>query len=229
LARSTASGRPRPPRRIGRSFAACWPACAGERPRGPGKWLWSAVEPHLERLHDNPGARTGDLDQLEQIAGTYPTRSSFLTELTLDPPEATSAAAVPPHLDEDYLVLSTIHSAKGQEWDAVFVLNVIDGCIPSDMAVGSREQIEEERRLLYVAMTRAKDHLHLVQPMRLFRSNQHRHGDGHVLAMRSRFIPDGILHLFERRAHGRAAQAPDWSTRSPIRVDVAARMRAMWD
>jgi DNA helicase-2/ATP-dependent DNA helicase PcrA len=136
-------------------------------------------QPHLECLHDNPGARTGDLDQLEQIAGTYPTRSSFLTELTLDPPEATSAAAVPPHLDEDYLVLSTIHSAKGQEWDAAFVLNVIDGCIPSDMAVGNREQVEEERRLLYVAMTRARQHLHLVQPMRLFRSHQHRHGDGH--------------------------------------------------
>jgi DNA helicase-2/ATP-dependent DNA helicase PcrA len=229
LARSTASGRPRPPRRIGRSFAACWPACAGERPRGPGKWLWSAVEPHLERLHDNPGARTGDLDQLEQIAGTYPTRSSFLTELTLDPPEATSAAAVPPHLDEDYLVLSTIHSAKGQEWDAVFVLNVIDGCIPSDMAAGSREQVEEERRLLYVAMTRAKEHLQLIQPMRLFRSHQHRHGDGHILAMRSRFIPDGILDAFERRAQGRAVQAFGTVTGSPVRVDVAARMRAMWD
>ena len=114
---------------------------------------------------------------------------SFLTELTLDPPEATSAEAVPPHLDEDYLVLSTIHSAKGQEWDAVFVLNVIDGCIPSDMAVGSREQIEEERRLLYVAMTRARQHLHLVQPMRFFRSHQHRHGDGHVLAMRTASSP----------------------------------------
>jgi superfamily I DNA/RNA helicase len=100
-----------------------------------------------------PWPRLGDLDQLERIAGTYPTRSSFLTELTLDPPEATSAEAVPPHLDEDYLVLSTIHSAKGQEWDAVFVLNVIDGCIPSDMAAGSSKQIEEERRLLYVAMT----------------------------------------------------------------------------
>src|SRR5690349_3853304 len=106
-----------------------------------------------------------ELKQLEQIAGTYPTRSSFLTEVTLDSPEATSAEAVPPHLDEDYLVLSTIHSAKGQEWDAVFVLNVIDGCIPSDMALGSPEQTEEERRLLYVAMTRARQHLHLVQPM----------------------------------------------------------------
>jgi DNA helicase-2/ATP-dependent DNA helicase PcrA len=65
--------------------------------------------------------------------------------------------------------------------------------------------------------------------MRLFRSHQHRHGDGHVLAMRSRFIPDGILHLFERRAHGRAAQALGLASGSPIRVDVAARMRAMWD
>src|SRR5437764_464515 len=176
-------------------------------------------QPHLERLYDNPGARTADLDQLEQIAGTYATRSSFLTELTLDPPEATSAEAVPPHLDEDYLVLSTIHSAKGQEWDAVFVLNVIDGCIPSDMAVGSREQIEEERRLLYVAMTRARDHLHLVQPMRLFRGHQHRHGDGHILTLRSRFIPDGILHAFERRAYGRAVEAPASPTLSPVRVD----------
>ena len=152
-----------------------------------------------------------------------------MTQLTLDPPEATSAEAVPPHLDEDYLVLSTIHSAKGQEWDAVFVLNVIDGCIPSDMAVGSREQIEEERRLLYVAMTRARDHLHLLQPMRLFRSHQHRHGDGHVLTMRSRFIPDGILDAFERRAHGRAVQALGSAAGPTVRVDVAARMRQMWD
>jgi DNA helicase II / ATP-dependent DNA helicase PcrA len=186
-------------------------------------------QPHLERLYDNPGARIADLDQLEQIGGTYAARSSFLTELTLDPPEATSAEAVPPHLDEDYLVLSTIHSAKGQEWDAVFVLNVIDGCIPSDMAVGSREQIEEERRLLYVAMTRARQHLHLVQPMRMFRSHQHRHGDRHVLTMRSRFIPDGILDGFERRAYDRAMEAPASAPRAGIRIDVAARMRQMWD
>jgi DNA helicase II / ATP-dependent DNA helicase PcrA len=167
--------------------------------------------------------------QLGQIAGTYPARSSFLTELTLDPPEATSAEAIPPHLDEDYLVLSTIRSAKGQEWDAVFVLNVIDGCIPSDMAAGSPEQIEEERRLLYVAMTRAREHLHLVQRMRLFRGHQHRHGDGHTLTMRSRFIPDSILEVFERRASGRAAEAPTLAVGSPVRVDVAARMREMWD
>src|SRR5262249_47165235 len=186
-------------------------------------------QPHLERLYDNAVARSGDLDQLEQIANTYAARASFLSELALDPPETSSAAAVPPHLDEDYLVLSTIHSAKGQEWAAVFVLNVIDGCIPSDMAVGTHEQIEEERRLLYVAMTRARQHLHLVQPMRLFRSNQHRHGDGHILATRSRFIPDGLLDFFERRAHGEAGPRLVQVSALPRRIDVAARMREMWD
>jgi len=152
----------------------------------------------------------------------------FLTELTLDPPEATSAEAGPPYLDEDYLILSTIHSAKGQEWDAVFVLNVIDGCIPSDMAAGSANQIEEERRLLYVAMTRARDHLHLIQPMQLFRSHQRRHGDSHVLTMRSRFIPDEIFNVFERRAHGRAVDDSAAVIQSSVRVDVAARMREIW-
>jgi DNA helicase II / ATP-dependent DNA helicase PcrA len=185
--------------------------------------------PHLERLHDHVGARAADLDQLEQIAGGYATRSSFLTELTLDPPQATSAEAGSPHLDEDYLVLSTIHSAKGQEWDAVFVLNVTDGCIPSDMAVGTREQIEEERRLLYVAMTRARQHLHLVQPARFFRTHQHRHADGHVLTLRSRFIPVGILDLFERPAHSRGGHHPASQIKSGVRVNVAARMREMWN
>ena len=185
--------------------------------------------PHLERLHDNAVARAADLDQLEQIAGGYQTRSSFLTELTLDPPQGTSAEAGSPHLDEDYLVLSTIHSAKGQEWEVVFVLNVTDGGIPSDMAVGSPEQIEEERRLLYVAMTRARQHLHLIQPLRFFRTHQHRHADGHVLAMRSRFIPDGILHVFTRRAHSRGGHDSASQPRSQIRVNVAARMKEMWN
>jgi DNA helicase-2/ATP-dependent DNA helicase PcrA len=91
------------------------------------------------------------------------------------------------------------------------------------------EQVEEERRLLYVGMTRVKEHLHLVEPMRLFRGHQHRHGDGHVLAMRSRFAPDSILDAFGRRAYGRAIEASASATGSPVRVDVTARMRQMWD
>ena len=113
-------------------------------------------EPHLERLHEDAAVRRADLIQLEQIAASYPSRQRFLTDLTLDPPDATSDRAGPPHRDEDYLVLSTIHSAKGQEWTKVFVLNAVDGCIPSDLGAGERAEIEEERRLLYVAMTRAR-------------------------------------------------------------------------
>mgnify|MGYP000514668551 CR=1 FL=1 len=105
--------------------------------------------------------RKDDLYQLEQIASGYQSRERFLTELTLDPPDATSDQSGVPLLDEDYLILSTIHSAKGQEWTSVQVLNVVDGCIPSDMATGTAADIDEERRLLYVAMTRAKSKLYL--------------------------------------------------------------------
>ena len=104
-----------------------------------------------------------------------------------------------------------------------------DGCIPSDMAFGDHEQIEEERRLLYVAMTRARQHLHLVQPLRFFRTHQHRHGDGHILTMRSRFIPDSILDRFERRAHSRAGHDSAFRPELQIRVNVPARMREMWN
>ena len=90
-------------------------------------------EPHLERLHEDATVRQADLLRLEEIAAGYPSRARFLTELTLDPPDATSDQAGVPVLDEDYLILSTIHSAKGQEWKSVFVLNVVDGCIPSDL------------------------------------------------------------------------------------------------
>ena len=116
--------------------------------------------PHLERRFEDAKMREADLLQLAQIASTYPNRQRFLTELTLDPPSATSDEAGVPLLDEDYLILSTIHSAKGQEWKSVFVLNCVDGCIPSDLAVGTTAEIEEERRLLYVAMTRQGSSAH---------------------------------------------------------------------
>jgi ATP-dependent DNA helicase UvrD/PcrA len=154
-------------------------------------------EPHLERMYEDAASRRADVLQLEQIAGTYRSRERFLTELTLDPPEATSGQAGVPHLDEDYLILSTIHSAKGQEWRSVFVLNAVDGCIPSDLGTGTTEEIEEERRLLYVAMTRARDSLHLVVPQRFFTSGQRGSGDRHVYASRTRFIPDNLIPLFE--------------------------------
>jgi DNA helicase-2/ATP-dependent DNA helicase PcrA len=153
--------------------------------------------PQLERMHDDATVRAQDVAQLAALAGGYANRESFLAEITLDPPEATSDRAGPPHLDEDYLILSTIHSAKGQEWKSVHVLNVVDGCIPSDMSTGSADDIEEERRLLYVAMTRAKEQLHLVVPNRFFIKQQAQMGDRHVYAARTRFISPAMLKHFE--------------------------------
>ena len=186
-------------------------------------------QPLLDRLYDYPAARAGDLDQLEQIAFGYTSRERFLSELTLDPPDASRVQAGRPLLDEDYLILSTIHSAKGQEWDTVFILNLVDGCIPSDMATGRPEQIDEERRLLYVAMTRAREHLYLVQPRRFYRTQQPRHGRAHILAPRSRFLPNEILGLFARVNGSPFAPTADGHSASPApRVDISSRLREMW-
>ncbi|WP_425960581.1 ATP-dependent helicase [Rhizobium nepotum] len=188
--------------------------------------LW--YEPHLERIHEDAETRKADLLQLEQIAGGYPSRERFLTELTLDPPDATSDQAGVPLLDEDYLTLSTIHSAKGQEWRSVFILNVVDGCIPSDLGVGSTHEVEEERRLLYVAMTRAKDSLSLITPQRFFTHGQNAQGDRHVYAARTRFIPATLLQFFETAAWPLVSAAASERSAQQIRIDVGARMRAMW-
>ena len=186
-------------------------------------------EPHLERKYEDAQSRQADLIQLLQIAMSYPSRERFLTELTLDPPEATSAQAGPPLLDEEYLILSTIHSAKGQEWTSVFVLNTVDGCIPSDMATGSSAEIEEERRLLYVAITRAKDQLHLIVPQRFYTHGQRSTGDRHVYASRTRFIPDLLTSHFGVARWPVLAHGPSTADdRSKSSVDIRSRMRAMW-
>jgi len=185
--------------------------------------------PHLERMHDDAAIRQADLAQLAQIAATYASRERFLTELTLDPPDATSDQAGAPLLDEDYLILSTIHSAKGQEWTAAFLLNTVDGCLPSDLSTGSTPEIEEERRLLYVAMTRAKDQLHLMVPQRFYTHGQRANGDRHVYAQRTRFIPPTILNCFENRSWPPASAARGAAGSRPIAaVDVRAKLRRMW-
>ena len=203
-----------------RKTQASWPSDIGQAR------LW--YEPHLERIHEDADTRKADLLQLEQIANGYPSRERFLTELTLDPPDATSDQAGVPLLDEDYLILSTIHSAKGQEWRAVFMLNVVDGCIPSDLGTGTSQELEEERRLLYVAMTRARDHLALITPQRFFTHGQNAQGDRHVYAARSRFIPATLLQFFETTTWPKISAAASERSAQQIRIDVGARMRAMW-
>jgi DNA helicase-2/ATP-dependent DNA helicase PcrA len=185
--------------------------------------------PQLERIHDDAPMRRLDVEQLVRLAAGYASRERFLTELTLDPPQATSDEAGVPLRDEDYLTLSTIHSAKGQEWKAVHVLNVVDGCIPSDMATGTSEELEEERRLLYVAMTRAKEQLHLIVPQRFYVTQQAAGGDRHVYAGRSRFISEATAQRFERVAwpevaacNGNPAQP-----QAPL-LQVRSRSGAAW-
>ena len=160
------------------------------------KWY----EPQLERIYDAAKVRAGDIEQLERLSGQFATREQFLTELTLDPPQVTGDLAGDPLLDEDYLILSTVHSAKGQEWDSVYVLNVADGNFPNEHATGRPELIEEERRLLYVAMTRAKHDLHLIAPLKYYVTQQSRTGDAHVYGARSRFMTDQLLAQFEQKA-----------------------------
>ena len=198
---------------------APWPA-AMSRARA---WY----DPHLDRIHEDAESRRADLLQLEQIATGYASAEAFLTDLTLDPPDATSDQAGVPLKDEDYLILSTIHSAKGQEWKSVHLLNAVDGCIPSDLGTGTTHDLEEERRLLYVAMTRAKDSLTLGLPLRFYVTQQTRNGDRHLYAMRTRFIPEAILDRFDRLTW--APQVQQATARpAPAPIDVTESMRRMW-
>jgi DNA helicase-2/ATP-dependent DNA helicase PcrA len=187
-------------------------------------------QPHLERIYEHVHTRLGDLDQFEQLSGQYPSRERFITELTLDPPHATGDLAGTPLLDEDFLVLSTVHSAKGMEWDTVFILTVVDGSFPSEFATGRTEMIEEERRLLYVAMTRARNELQLCVPLKFPITQQPRSADGHVYGGRSRFISDKILKtmdtaVFQSAALGGALALDDARAAT---VDLSARLKDMW-
>ena len=184
--------------------------------------------PHLERRYEEAQVRAGDLEQLEKISQQFASREQFLTELALDPPSATGDLSGAPHLDEDYLVLSTVHSAKGQEWEAVYVLNVADGNFPSEFATGRAEAIEEERRLLYVAITRAKTSLDLLAPVKYFVTQQSRTGDRHVYGARSRFLTAQVMACLDSLAWSDETATPDRRARGGNVVDVAAKLRGMW-
>ena len=185
-------------------------------------------EPHLERIYDSAHIRKGDLVQLERLAQQFATRDQFLAELALDPPQATGDNSGTPYLDEDYLVLSTVHSAKGQEWDAVYILNVADGNFPSEFSTGRSDQIEEERRLLYVAMTRAKNDLHLIAPLKYYVTSQPRLGDRHVYGAKSRFLSNAVMSRLELVAWPQQRETEVSSTPQRSRVDISSKLRGMW-
>ena len=188
--------------------------------------LW--YEPHLGRIHEDADTRRADLIQLEQIASGYPSRERFLTELTLDPPDA---PAIRLACRCSTRIPDPVHDPIGQRpgVEVGLLLNVVDGCMPFDLGAGTSAEIEEERRLLYVAITRAKDDLHLVVPQRFFVHGQHAQGDRHLYASRTRFIPEKLLGLFERTAWPvvPAGSAARPTSQGP-KVDIGARMRGMW-
>jgi len=184
--------------------------------------------PLVTRLYDNAPARERDLEHLTQIAARYRSRASLITDLTLDPPNATADLAQPPYLEEDFLILSTIHSAKGCEWDVVHIIHAADGMIPSDMAVTDEAGVEEERRLLYVAMTRAKDHLYIYFPLRYYHS-RFRRGDRHTYAQRSRYLTNDVVAMLDQQTtEGVAAGVDTRSRERGIASDPRARARRLW-
>jgi DNA helicase-2/ATP-dependent DNA helicase PcrA len=186
-------------------------------------------KPHMERLYDHVHTRIGDLDQLELLSSQYQNRERFCTELTLDPPNATSDLAGQPMHDEDYLVISTVHSAKGMEWDNVFILNVVDGSFPNEFATKA-ELVEEERRILYVAMTRARNELTCVVPLRFQITSQPKSSDGHVYGGRSRFLTEKVIKCFDEQTfQGTNVDVKIEETAAESgAIDVASRLKQMW-
>src|SRR5262249_30031455 len=145
-----------------------------------------------------------------------------------DPRAPTGDLAGPPILDEEYLVLSTIHSAKGCEWDDVYLIHAADGVLPSDMSTAAAE-LEEERRLLYVAMTRAKDRLYVTFPLRFYH-RKHPLGDAHSYAQLTRFLPPELFPLFEQAGCGFGEQDafPAEAVDQPVAEGVRARLNRLW-
>jgi DNA helicase II / ATP-dependent DNA helicase PcrA len=178
--------------------------------------------------YENAAARLADIEQLAATAGAYGSRSRFLTELTLDPPSKSSDRAGPPHLDDDWLTLSTIHSAKGMEWRTVHLLHAADGNLPSDMAIGDNDGLAEELRLLYVALTRAKDELTVTFPLR-YHVNRYATDDRHLYAQLSRFL-EPMRTSFDEIAtsEGREDAVLDL-TNVGIADEVDTALHALWD
>jgi len=213
-----------------RELRSALAGCADETlltPAGQVERLRTFLEPVFAKRYEAPAARLADLDQLALLATGYEARGRFLSELTLDPPSSTGDLAGPPLLDEDYLVLSTIHSAKGLEWDVVHVIHAADGMIPSDMATGDDDEIEEERRLLYVALTRPRDALHVYMPMRYYRRPRGL-DDPHSYAQLSRFLaPDEVHARFEAIAPATDPE-PDGVVDLTGTADVDAFLAGLW-
>ncbi len=186
--------------------------------------LYDAV---LSEKYDHPEARLADLDQLRTIATGYPSRSAFLAALALDPPSSTQDLAGGSESESDSLVLSTVHSAKGKEWKAVFLIWAVDGWFPSSRAIESPEELEEERRLMYVALTRARDELAIVYPMQVYGS---RRGADYSYDQLSRFLDRGVRATMQRVVVEEPGEEPLVATTATApAIDLRALMRRRFE
>jgi DNA helicase-2/ATP-dependent DNA helicase PcrA len=179
----------------------------------------------LVERYDRAEPRLADLDQLATIASGYPGRAAFLAALALEPPQSTrdiATGASGREEDDDALILSTAHSAKGKEWDAVFLIWAADGWFPSSRAIGDAEQLEEERRLMYVALTRARKHLAVVHPLNTYAT---RWGADYSIDQLSRFLDRGVQSLMERVVVGEENAPPAPETPKPAGIDLRGLLR----
>ncbi|CAN5876992.1 ATP-dependent helicase [soil metagenome] len=181
--------------------------------------LYDAV---LKEKYDRPEARLADLDQLRTIAAGYPSRGNFLSALALDPPSNTQDLAGGSESETDCLVLSTVHSAKGKEWKAVFIIWAVDGWFPSSRAIEDPDELEEERRLMYVALTRAKDELAIIYPMQVYGS---RRGAEYSFDQLSRFLDRGVRGTMQRVVVEEPGEVPAASPVASPEIDLRALMR----
>ena len=199
--------------------------------RGPerAEVLRRALVPLVQGAYPDAAARLADLERLSAAAAEHGDLRTFVVELALDPPRSTGADAVPPSVDEDWLVLSTVHSAKGLDWDVVHLLHVTEGSFPSDLGVSTPDGLDEERRLFHVALTRARDTLHLYAPLR-YHHHPRARDDRHSFAQRSRFLDQAALDCCERVGTepetGVVPALGDTAT-APART-VAAELDALW-
>jgi DNA helicase-2/ATP-dependent DNA helicase PcrA len=176
----------------------------------------------LKERYDRPEARLADLEQLRNIAAGYPSRTAFLAALALDPPSSTQDLAGGSESESDSLVLSTVHSAKGKEWKAVFLIWAVDGWFPSSRAVEDPDELEEERRLMYVALTRAKDELAIVYPMQVYGS---RRSAEYSFDQLSRFLDRGVRATMQRVVVEEQGDVPAPVPLGAPAIDLKALMR----
>jgi DNA helicase II / ATP-dependent DNA helicase PcrA len=190
--------------------------------------LRHTLEPMIRRRYDHPEPRLADLDALAGLAADYESSEGFIADLTLDPPASTGDLAGKPTLDDDWLTLSTVHSAKGGEWAVVHLIHAADGAFPSDMATGDNESVDEERRLFYVALTRARKQLHIYAPLRYHHGDPGGWTDKHSYAQRTRFLPPDVDELLDHRAIRSAIDVDVPIAAIPVTSAVDTELSGLW-